>query len=735
MNPQITLTQDITDPSVFFTIGLDEAIHSIRSEKFKDFVEPYRYYLEKNGWEKDEHSKALKRNLPAFSFSGTFTDRVLNENLNQFSGIYSVDIDGLAGDELNKIRDLVCSLPFVLFAFNSPSMNGLKVGLRVDPEKIKNDDDFKKYFPFVEKFFLDTLKVKIDKSNKDIRRFCFVSCDSDIYYNADAEIFDLQVIEEPVQHPEPPKTGQLVSFDGDIVNECIRRIIACFNDTIQGERHETRLRAGNLAGGYIAGGLIDYETAYAVLVNMSDQISDRGVTPKSELKTIRDGIEEGMKTPILELKITAKQKQDSLITEDFDPETEAQDWHDEAIDVDFTIPFDCLAKDIQEWILDTSPYQQPGIAFCAALSFISCLIGRGMNFNSIKGNFMSICISPSGSGKDRPLKAIQSLLAHPKINLTNSIIGDIASGSGLFAAVRDAKNHSAVCLIDEFGHFIGSVSNKGSNQHSREILPLITKMYTDASGMTPGKSKAGGGSEVIFEPNLSILGMTTEEQLMNVLNSTFISDGSMPRYLFIFGIENQLRNKKFNPNTYPPDDLIEKILAFKTKYCHEFILSSPKAKASVEYHERFDELWDLSEEIVRDTEKYCKDEFTPVYKRTHVRAQQMSMLIDPSMNIDVLNWCFNLNKKCTGVFVNRFKSKVFVNEYHQYSQEIEHIIKKAGKKGASGSEICRAKRHITKNMRESILTDLVENDLVVATKEKKTTRKQKKPRTLYFWKG
>jgi hypothetical protein len=74
-----------------------------------------------------------KRQLPAFTFSGTFTKRGI-AGLETYTGIIQVDLDHL-GEQGFAIVDLKKRLeidPFVVFAFVSPSGDGSKIGVRVD---------------------------------------------------------------------------------------------------------------------------------------------------------------------------------------------------------------------------------------------------------------------------------------------------------------------------------------------------------------------------------------------------------------------------------------------------------------------------------------------------------------------------------------------------------------------------------------------------------------------------
>ncbi len=81
--------------------------------------------------------------------------------------------------------------------------------------------------------------------------------------------------------------------------ECLRRLVDCLVTAPSGERHAARLRAGKLAGGYIAGGLVNEDTAIKTLQETSDKISDGGKTSYLEWQAITDGVEHGKNVPII----------------------------------------------------------------------------------------------------------------------------------------------------------------------------------------------------------------------------------------------------------------------------------------------------------------------------------------------------------------------------------------------------------------------------------------------------
>lgn len=280
---------------------LEAAIKAIGDDTYKEKIGYLR------GLDSDTY-KLKKKHLPAFIFNGTFNGEATNINFKQSSGLFLFDIDGLEASTLESDKATLGNLPSTVFCFVSPSGHGLKGALRIEHDLVKNDADFKRVYNHAEKMIKD-VGYKLDKSCKDVRRLCFVSYDPKIYVNYDAEIFPIPGVVlqiKPVQ-PKKPKQKALApannsqqqqAFDTGKESILIDRCLSILSTATSGNRHGARLRAGKLAGGYIAGGLINEQKITDLLAQASDNIADSGSTNEAEQKTLLDSIQHGKLTPI-----------------------------------------------------------------------------------------------------------------------------------------------------------------------------------------------------------------------------------------------------------------------------------------------------------------------------------------------------------------------------------------------------------------------------------------------------
>ncbi len=286
-NNLVTSVKSTFTPDVFNTIELSTALNQIRDGTFKNVIESFRSIPEQPQSRKDY----AKKKLPSFSFNGTFSEKVINNNLSESSNLFHFDIDkGI--DNPIKHRELISQIPGIVFCFISTSGNGIKGAVRIPDEVVKNDYDFKRVFAYFEVFFKDH-GYTLDPACKDVRRLCFVSYDPDIFINYDAETItpvfeDIAPIKKPITQ----------DFKSDDSGFCIRTVCKIIRNGDTGIRHGARLAAGRTAGGYIAAGRVrEFEILDAMKV-ASDSIADGGITSKSEWQTVLDGVEMGKNEPL-----------------------------------------------------------------------------------------------------------------------------------------------------------------------------------------------------------------------------------------------------------------------------------------------------------------------------------------------------------------------------------------------------------------------------------------------------
>jgi len=228
---------------------------------------------------KGDNFKEDKKTLPIACFGGVFNHRY-KEGLIRASQLMILDFDDVEG-MVEKKKELSKS-EYVLSAFVSPSGKGLKAIIKIP--LVKNDKEYKEYYNGAR-----TLFDGLDDSGKDISRACFFAYDPHIYINYDCKTFEKK-IEETSSIPK--MTKQATYNDYGLAS----RVLNIIRNAVIGERHIKILNASRLMGGYVASGKITQHEAIRLLEQECFSIAPE--TPRENLKTITDGLEHGLQSPL-----------------------------------------------------------------------------------------------------------------------------------------------------------------------------------------------------------------------------------------------------------------------------------------------------------------------------------------------------------------------------------------------------------------------------------------------------
>lgn len=221
----------------------------------------------------------LKKQLPALTFGGSFTKRSIT-GLVAASGLLTLDFD-VEGYILPETL-----VPYAYAYWRSPR-GGLKALIKIPV--VQTDADFKEYFSALQSAYPD-----IDPSGKDISRLCFMSSDADLYLNEQAILWDKRM-KIPLARP----TERYKSITEPQVNWAKVALILKMIKTMQiGNRHDNCLKAGNLAGGYLATG----ELTEAEIEIFKREIEQSTDDPVDHIRAFTDGVQKGRSLPLVSTK-------------------------------------------------------------------------------------------------------------------------------------------------------------------------------------------------------------------------------------------------------------------------------------------------------------------------------------------------------------------------------------------------------------------------------------------------
>ena len=148
----------------------------------KDYVKQIERCRTLKSQNNENEYKEEKRKLPSFTATATFQGERKAVNLTKYNSLAVIDIDNV--EDVEKAKEDVSKLPFIIYAAKSVGGKGLFCLIRVDGDI---SDYIKHWYALKDDFA--NIGLKVDESCKDVSRLRFVSYDENPYINYHATIY------------------------------------------------------------------------------------------------------------------------------------------------------------------------------------------------------------------------------------------------------------------------------------------------------------------------------------------------------------------------------------------------------------------------------------------------------------------------------------------------------------------------------------------------------------------
>ncbi|MFD1144547.1 hypothetical protein ACFQ4C_25695 [Larkinella insperata] len=264
------------------------------------------------------------------------------------------------GIDMGELKKHMARLPYVLLCAYSVR-GGLWFVVRL--LEAQTPETLATHFRYLQKVFRDRFGIKLDASKggnpTDLR---FVSYDVEPYLNENATVMKGTYTPSPKPACRTFLDRPTKSVDQ---NDLVTRLVRYTQNAAEGQRHETLLKAAILAGGYVATGQMDEQTAVYALETVASEWPNFG---KSQ-KTIRDGIGYGLAKPIdepqdLPRSVVTEIKPDKTTKANFirdaAPRVQIIQKEDPHVPADSGTPFNPI--NFFEWQRSYPPFNQLGLA-------------------------------------------------------------------------------------------------------------------------------------------------------------------------------------------------------------------------------------------------------------------------------------------------------------------------------------------------------------------------------------
>ena len=405
-----------------------------------------------------------------------------------------------------------------------------------------------------------------------------------------------------------------------------------------------------------------------------------------------------------------------------------------------TIPGGLVGK-LTDYMLSTARRPQPLLSLGASLCAIGALMGRLYRTESnLRSNLYVVGIADSGSGKNHSREIINEVLF--EAGLANHLGGNkIASGAGLLTALH--RQPAILFQIDEFGMFLSAAADrKRSPRHITEILDNMTELYTSAGGIFLGAEYANrdGTNERrdIVQPCLCVYGTTTPLHFWGALQGANVVDGSLARFLILPSDEDYPDENVAVGLRTPPQDLIAGLQLLASGPGQQRgnlagATSSPQTAVVLttvpmtdEARERFKA---LSGELTGELRAAAGTAFTAILARIGEIALKLALIVavgndpvSPVITIDDADWAIAFVRHYAQRAMEAVDRHVADTETEAHLKRLRELIRAAGAKGITKSELTRGSQWLKSRDRDDIIQTLIESGDVTTGMRSSATR-------------
>jgi hypothetical protein len=396
----------------------------------------------------------------------------------------------------------------------------------------------------------------------------------------------------------------------------------------------------------------------------------------------------------------------------------------------------------KDYVLESTAVSHELFAICAGASLLGTLMGQKVCTESeLRTNLYFVCLSPSGTGKDAPLKAIPNLLRACDDYTCAQLLGpdQLASSAALVKAL--SLKPVQLILMDEIGDVMSSV--KGKMDSSKQDLVRVLKTLFSATERPVLKSYANVSNNVeIWNHCLSIYMTGVPTALYNNLTVSDLTDGFLPRTVII-SLDLEVKKPRRYLNSKPPEALVDAVITLNALLKEEPSEESSKenkVREPVKIHKtdeafNFFDSWRDKYIYLQNKVRQDADGISSIYNRVPeichklalVHAISLKFGVPEKVELENVKYACDFLDWAVPRMVRDVKTHVAYNPQDALKRRILALLER--KPYISEAEIYRNVRDCTHRQAEDVLTILKNAKLIVETR--KFVESTKKIHTFY----
>jgi hypothetical protein len=190
-----------------------------------------------------------------------------------------------------------------------------------------------------------------------------------------------------------------------------------------------------------------------------------------------------------------------------------------------------VVGDIVDWIIATARRPNRVLALGAAVTVVGTLIGRRVAGPTRSATHLYVVpVGPTGSGKQHLIDAVRALM--------RAAGAQSHIGPGEFISMPAVVNFImrkplALCVQDEYGAFLHRITSKKASGFENAISKILRTLWATSFSAMATAEWASRKMEIIQSPAISILGLSTPNELHGALQGESVANGFLNRFMVV----------------------------------------------------------------------------------------------------------------------------------------------------------------------------------------------------------
>jgi hypothetical protein len=381
-----------------------------------------------------------------------------------------------------------------------------------------------------------------------------------------------------------------------------------------------------------------------------------------------------------------------------------------------------LLAAIVEFSTRTAYKRQPVLALGAAIALLGTVTGRKVEDPyGTRTNVYCLGICCTGGGKEYGRQVTKELLIRAGLK---DLLGPegIASHAGLVSAV--AAQPAVLFQIDEIGRFFKTTGDHRRSPHLYRVIDMFMKLYSSSGTLFCGDAYSDVKRNIVIDqPHACLYGTSVPQSFYEGITAENLTDGFMSRVL-VFETNDHDPPLQDGPMEEVPPAIVEKVRRWGDFRRGGNLSEEHPEPLTVDYGPGAAAVMKELERRGRAERKGKGDAVRALWTRTTEKARKLALIHacsrDPDdlvVDVESAEWAARLSEYLTRKMIFEAVEWVAENPYEASRKRLLRTIRRGGKAGLTGTELCLRSRFLKRKERAEIVESLQETGEITVITE------------------